>query len=83
MSKENSSSSGTLFARPTKEWVVPQRAKPGRKSTKQNVKTDAIVGNAAMVVKGGDGDSVSGIQCLIVDVSESLPCHAENDSWKS
>ncbi|KAJ9127089.1 hypothetical protein QFC24_001324 [Naganishia onofrii] len=57
MSKENSSSSGTLFARPTKEWVVPQRAKPGRKSTKQNVKTDAIVGNAAMVVKGGDGDS--------------------------
>ncbi|KAJ9122441.1 hypothetical protein QFC22_001866 [Naganishia vaughanmartiniae] len=57
MSKENSSSSGTLFARPTKEWVVPQRAKPGRKSTKQNVKADVIVSSATIVVKAGDGDS--------------------------
>ncbi|GHJ87326.1 hypothetical protein NliqN6_3728 [Naganishia liquefaciens] len=40
MSKENSSSAGVLFAKPTKEWVVPQRAKPGRKSTKQPTKTD-------------------------------------------
>lgn len=62
MSKENSSSSGTLFARPTKEWVVPQRAKPGRKSTKQNAKVGDIAGNATIVVKGGDGDSVSEVR---------------------
>ncbi|KAJ9100677.1 hypothetical protein QFC21_003722 [Naganishia friedmannii] len=64
MSKENSSSSGTLFARPTKEWVVPQRAKPGRKSTKQNAKAEAIVGNTTIVVKGSDNDNVSTTQWL-------------------
>jgi len=29
--KDTSSSSGTVFAKPTKEWVIPERAKPGRK----------------------------------------------------
>ena len=29
--KDTSSSSGKVFAKPTKEWVVPERTKPGRK----------------------------------------------------
>ena len=30
-SKDTSSSSGKVFAKPSKEWVLPERAKPGRK----------------------------------------------------
>ncbi|KAL7420777.1 hypothetical protein Q5752_004729 [Cryptotrichosporon argae] len=30
--KDTSSSSGTVFAKPSKEWVLPERAKPGRKA---------------------------------------------------
>jgi AP-1-like factor len=33
--KDTSSSSGTLFAKPSKEWVLPERAKPGRKISKE------------------------------------------------
>ena len=29
--KDTSSSSGKVFAKPSKEWVVPERTKPGRK----------------------------------------------------
>lgn len=29
--KDTSSSSGKVFAKPSKEWVLPERAKPGRK----------------------------------------------------
>ncbi|WVQ83210.1 hypothetical protein IAT38_005349 [Cryptococcus sp. DSM 104549] len=30
-SKDTSSSAGKIFAKPSKEWVLPERAKPGRK----------------------------------------------------
>lgn len=30
-SKDTSSSAGKVFAKPSKEWVLPERAKPGRK----------------------------------------------------
>lgn len=30
--KDTSSSSGKIFAKPSKEWVLPERAKPGRKA---------------------------------------------------
>jgi hypothetical protein len=59
MSKENSSSSGVLFARPTKEWVVPQRAKPGRKSTKQVVKNDSSSNIGLATNNTQDADGVS------------------------
>lgn len=31
MGKDTSSSAGKIFAKPSKEWVLPERAKPGRK----------------------------------------------------
>nr|ODN93927.1 hypothetical protein L203_00095 [Cryptococcus depauperatus CBS 7841] len=31
VSKDTSSSAGKIFAKPSKEWVLPERAKPGRK----------------------------------------------------
>ncbi|CAK9784297.1 hypothetical protein CC85DRAFT_296224 [Cutaneotrichosporon oleaginosum] len=33
--KDTSSSSGKIFAKPSKEWVLPERAKPGRKASTQ------------------------------------------------
>lgn len=33
--KDTSSSSGVVFARPAKEWTIPSRPKPGRKSKQQ------------------------------------------------
>lgn len=32
--RETSSSTGIVFAKAKSEWVIPQRAKPGRKSSK-------------------------------------------------
>lgn len=29
--KDTSSSAGKIFVKPSKEWVLPERAKPGRK----------------------------------------------------
>ncbi|GMK57511.1 hypothetical protein CspeluHIS016_0403450 [Cutaneotrichosporon spelunceum] len=33
--KDTSSSAGKIFAKPSKEWVLPERAKPGRKASTQ------------------------------------------------
>ena len=53
-SKDTSSSSGKVFAKPSKEWVLPERAKPGRKVSveepdnvsRQSDPTDARNGKA-------------------------------------
>ena len=58
MSKENSSSAGVLFARPTKEWVVPQRAKPGRKSTKQPARVEVSSKIVTSTISSNDPEAV-------------------------
>lgn len=40
--RETSSSTGIVFAKAKSEWVIPQRAKPGRKSSKVAVETQTV-----------------------------------------
>lgn len=40
--RETSSSTGVVFAKAKSEWVIPQRAKPGRKSSKIAVETPVV-----------------------------------------
>jgi hypothetical protein len=40
--RETSSSTGIVFAKAKSEWVIPQRAKPGRKSSKANLETQSV-----------------------------------------
>lgn len=47
--KDTSSSAGKVFARPSKEWVLPERAKPGRKlsvESPDNVSTTHFISSS-------------------------------------
>ena len=49
--KDTSSSAGKVFARPSKEWVLPERAKPGRKVSVEE--PDSVSSGYDSIVSGG------------------------------
>ena len=61
--RETSSSTGIVFAKAKSEWVIPQRAKPGRKSSKVTAAAAAAAAgtNGGGTASGGIKGKVEGV----------------------
>ena len=69
--KDTSSSAGKVFAKPSKEWVLPERAKPGRKVSVEE--PDSVSLDYDLIDPGGVVGSVGCMGEMLTQAETAIP----------